>query len=163
MNGVKEMQEQVYSALDLAEALNINRNSVYYQVKNGSLPKPSMKKKTRKRGPHTYVWKRSDLENNPYFKKATLPVAGSEMINKAFVQQYSANVQMLAQQKGAALRKAEEMREELGLSEIKNMVTDNELLRDAIEMRLDKLEENMKLLENIVNLMSKKEKKWWQI
>jgi 3-dehydroquinate dehydratase len=43
------------------------------------------------------------------------------------------------------------------------MVTDNELLRDAIEMRLDKLEENMKLLENIVNLMSKKEKKWWQI
>ena len=66
---------------------------------------------------------------------------------------------MLAQQKGAALGKAEEVREELGLSEIKNMVTDNELLRDAIEMRLDKLEENMKTLENIVNLMSKKEKK----
>jgi len=30
-------------------------------------------------------------------------------------------------------------------------------------MRLDKLEDNMKTLENIVNLMSKKEKKWWQI
>ena len=70
---------------------------------------------------------------------------------------------MLAKQSGAALRKAKEMREELGLSEIKEMVTDNELLRDAIEMRLDKLEENMKLLENIINLMSKKEKKWWQI
>jgi hypothetical protein len=136
-----EMQEQVYSALDLAKALNINRNSVYYQVKNGSLPKPSMKQRTRKRGPHTYVWKRSDLENNPYFKKATVPTVESSTF----------------------MSKAKEMREELGLSEIKDMVTDNELLRDAIEMRLDKLEENMKLLENIVNLMSKKEKKWWQI
>ena len=163
MNGVKEMQEQVYSATDLAKALNINRNSVYYQVKNGSLPKPSMKVRTRKRGPHTYVWKQSELENNPYFKKATAPVAKSTMVSKAFVQQYSANVQMLAKQSGAALRKAKEMREELGLSEIKEMVTDNELLRDAIEMRLDKLEDNMKTLENIVNLMSKKEKKWWQI
>ena len=28
---------------------------------------------------------------------------------------------------------------------------------------LDKLEDNMNTLENIVNLMSKKEKKWWQI
>ena len=28
---------------------------------------------------------------------------------------------------------------------------------------VDKLEDNMKTLENIVNLMSKKEKKWWQI
>lgn len=157
------MQEQVYSATDLAKALNINRNSVYYQVKNGSLPKPSMKVRTKKRGPHTYVWKHSDLQSNPYFKKATLPVAGSTMVSKAFVQQYSANVQMLAKQSGAALRKAKEMREELGLSEIKEMVTDNELLRDAIEMRLDKLEDNMKTLENIVNLMSKKEKKWWQI
>ena len=163
MNGVKEMQEQVYSALDLAKALNINRNSVYYQVKNGSLPKPSMKQRTRKRGPHTYVWKHSELQNNPYFKKATLPVAGSEIINKAFAQQFSANVQMLAKQKGAALRKAEEMREELGLSEIKDMVTDNELLRDAIEMRLDKLEENMKLIEKVVDLMNERKKKWWQI
>ena len=153
------MQEQVYSALDLAKALNINRNSVYYQVKNGSLPRPSMKVRTRKRGPHTYVWKHSDLKNNPYFKKANV-----NKVSNAFVQQYSANVQMLAQQKGAALRKAEEMREELGLSEIEDMVTDNELLRDAIEMRLDKLEENMKLLERVIDLMNeKKEKKWWQI
>jgi hypothetical protein len=158
------MQEQVYSALDLAKALNINRNSVYYQVKNGSLPRPSMKVRTRKRGPHTYVWKQSELENNPYFKRATVPIAKSKMVSNAFVQQYSANVQMLAQQKGDALRKAKEMREELGLSEIKDMVTDNELLRDAIEMRLDKLEENMKLIEKVVDLMNErnKEKKWWQ-
>ena len=141
MNGVKEMQEQVYSALDLAKALNINRNSVYYQVKNGSLPKPSMKVRTKKRGPHTYVWKHSDLQSNPYFSKAIVPTVESSTF----------------------MSKAKEMRQELGLSEIKEMVTDNELLRDAIEMRLDKLEENMKTLENIVNLMSKKEKKWWQI
>ena len=137
-----EMQEQVYSALDLAKALNINRNSVYYQVKNGSLPKPSMKVRTKKRGPHTYVWKHSDLQSNPYFSKATVPTVESSTF----------------------MSKAKEMREELGLSEIKDMVTDNELLRDAIEMRLDKLEENMKTLENIVNLMNeRKEKKWWQI
>jgi hypothetical protein len=32
-------------------------------------------------------------------------------------------------------------------------------------MRLDKLEENMKLLERVIDLMNekKKEKKWWQI
>ena len=136
------MQEQVYSALDLAKALNINRNSVYYQVKNGSLPKPSMKQRTRKRGPHTYVWKRSELEKNPYFKKAIVPTVESSTF----------------------MSKAKEMRQELGLSEIKEMVTDNELLRDAIEMRLDKLEENMKLLERVIDLMNeKKEKKWWQI
>ncbi len=136
------MQEQVYSALDLAKALNINRNSVYYQVKNGSLPKPSMKVRTRKRGPHTYVWKQSDLNNNPYFKKAIVPILGSQTI----------------------MSKAKEMRQELGLPEIKEMVTDNELLRDAIEMRLDKLEENMKLIERVVDLMNeRKEKKWWQI
>jgi hypothetical protein len=142
MNGVKEMQEQVYSALDLAKALNINRNSVYYQVKNGSLPKPSMKVRTRKRGPHTYVWKHSDLQSNPYFSKAIVPTMESSTF----------------------MSKAKEMREELGLSEIKEMVTDNELLRDAIEMRLDKLEENMKLIEKVVDLMNeRKEKKWWQI
>ena len=138
------MQEQkIYSALDLAKALNINRNSVYYQVKNGSLPRPSMKLRTRKRGPHTYVWKQSDLQNNPYFKKAIVPTVANSTI----------------------MSKAKEMREELGLSEIKDMVTDNELLRDAIEMRLDKLEENMKLLERVIDLMNekKKEKKWWQI
>jgi len=158
------MQEQVYSALDLAKALNINRNSVYYQVKNGSLPKPSMKVRTRKRGPHTYVWKQSDLENNPYFKKACLPVSEPNEINKAFAQLYSSSVQILAKQEGAALRKAKEMREELGLPEIKEIVTDNELLRDAIEMRVDKLEENMKLIEKVVDLMNeRKEKKWWQI
>ena len=136
-------QEKVYSALDLANALNINRNSVYYQVKNGSLPKPSMKVRTRKRGPHTYVWKQSDLQNNPYFKKAIVPTVESSTF----------------------MSKAKEMRQELGLSEIKDMVTDNELLRDAIEMRLDKLEENMKLLERVIDLMNekKKEKKWWQI
>jgi hypothetical protein len=141
MNGVKEMQEQVYSALDLAKELNINRNTVYYQVKNGSLPKPSMKVRTRKRGPHTYVWKRSELESNPYFKKATVPTVESSTF----------------------MAKAKEMREELGLSEIKEMVTDNELLRDAIEMRLDKLEENMKLIEKVVDLMNERKKKWWQI
>ena len=136
------MQEQVYSALDLAKALNINRNSVYYQVKNGSLPKPSMKVRTRKRGPHTYVWKHSDLQSNPYFSKAAVPTMESSTF----------------------MSKAKEMREELGLSEIKEMVTDNELLRDAIEMRLDKLEENMKLIEKVVDLMNeRKEKKWWQI
>tara|TARA_R100000951_G_scaffold17399_2_gene13851 strand:- start:4614 stop:5024 length:411 start_codon:yes stop_codon:yes gene_type:complete len=136
------MQEQVYSALDLAKALNINRNSVYYQVKNGSLPKPSMKQRTRKRGPHTYVWKRSELESNPYFNKAVVPTVESSTF----------------------ISKAKEMREELGLSEIKEIVTDNELLRDAIEMRLDKLEENMKLIEKVVDLMNdRKEKKWWQI
>ena len=74
------MQEQVYSALDLAKALNINRNSVYYQVKNGSLPKPSMKVRTRKRGPHTYVWKQSDLESNPYFSKAIVPTVESSTL-----------------------------------------------------------------------------------
>jgi predicted DNA-binding protein YlxM (UPF0122 family) len=136
------MQEQVYSALDLAKALNINRNSVYYQVKNGSLPKPSMKVRTRKRGPHTYVWKQSDLESNPYFSKAIVPTVESSTF----------------------MSKAKEMREELGLPEIKEIVTDNELLRDAIEMRVDKLEENMKLIEKVVDLMNeRKEKKWWQI
>ncbi len=136
------MQEQVYSALDLAKALNINRNSVYYQVKNGSLPRPSMKVRTRKRGPHTYVWKQSDLESNPYFSKAIVPTVESSTF----------------------MAKAKEMREELGLPEIKEMVTDNELLRDAIEMRVDKLEENMKLIEKVVDLMNeRKEKKWWQI
>jgi len=136
------MQEQVYSALDLAKALNINRNSIYYQVKNGSLPKPSMKVRTTKRGPHTYVWKRSDLESNPYFSKAIVPTVESSTF----------------------MAKAKEMREELGLPEIKEMVTDNELLRDAIEMRVDKLEENMKLLERVIDLMNeRKEKKWWQI
>ena len=135
------MQEQVYSALDLAKALNINRNSVYYQVKNGSLPKPSMKVRTRKRGPHTYVWKHSDLQSNPYFSKAIVPTMESSTF----------------------MSKAKEMREELGLSEIKEMVTDNELLRDAIEMRLDKLEENMKLIEKLVDLMNERKKKWWQI
>lgn len=137
-----KMQEQVYSALDLAKALNINRNSVYYQVKNGSLPKPSMKVRTRKRGPHTYVWKQSDLESNPYFSKAIVPTVESSTF----------------------MAKAKEMREELGLPEIKEIVTDNELLRDAIEMRVDKLEENMKLIEKVVDLMNeRKEKKWWQI
>ena len=47
------MQEQIYSALDLSKVLNINRNVIYYQVKNGSLPKPSMRMKTRNKGPHT--------------------------------------------------------------------------------------------------------------
>jgi ferritin-like metal-binding protein YciE len=63
------------------------------------------------------------------------------------------------------MSKAKEMREELGLSEIKEIVTDNELLRDAIEMRLDKLEENMKLLETVMDVMNdrRKEKRWWQI
>lgn len=136
------MQEQVYSALDLAKALNINRNSVYYQVRNGSLPKPSMKVRTKKRGPYTYVWKHSDLQSNPYFSKAIVPAVESSTF----------------------MSKAKEMREELGLSEIKDIVTDNELLRDAIEMRLDKLEENMKLIEKVVDLMNeRKDKKWWQI
>ena len=142
------MQEQVLSALDLSKILNINRNVVYYQVKNGSLPKPSMRLKTANRGPHTYVWKRSELEGVPYFDRLT----GTPSIN----------------QKDLVMSKAAEIRQEMGLPEIKEIVTDNELLRDAIEMRLDKLEENMRLLERVVDLMNekkaeKKEKKWWQI
>ena len=138
------MQEQVLSALDLSRMLNINRNVVYYQVRNGSLPKPSLRVKTKNRGPHTYVWKRSDLEGVPYFDRLT----GTPSINH----------------KDLVMDKAIEIREELGMSEIKEIVTDNELLRDAIEMRLDKLEENMKLIEKLVDLMNeKKEKKWWQI
>ena len=137
------MQEQVYSALDLSKILNINRNVVYYQVKNGSLPKPSMRVKTKNRGPHTYVWKRSDLEGVPYFDRLT----GTPSVND----------------KDLIMGKAAEMRQEMGLPEIKEIVTDNELLRDAIEMRLDKLEENMKLLERVIDLMNdRKEKKWWQ-
>tara|TARA_R110002020_G_scaffold82719_4_gene205137 strand:+ start:1210 stop:1638 length:429 start_codon:yes stop_codon:yes gene_type:complete len=142
------MQEQVLSALDLSKILNINRNVVYYQVKNGSLPKPSMRLKTKDRGPHTYVWKRSELEGVPYFDRLT----NTPSINH----------------KDLVMSKAAEIREEMGLPEIKEIVTDNELLRDAIEMRLDKLEENMKLIEKVVDLMNdrkaeKKEKKWWQI
>tara|TARA_R110002012_G_scaffold130380_1_gene282850 strand:- start:641 stop:1057 length:417 start_codon:yes stop_codon:yes gene_type:complete len=138
------MQEQVLSALDLSRMLNINRNVVYYQVRNGSLPKPSLRVKTKNRGPHTYVWKRSDLEGVPYFDRLT----GTPSINH----------------KDLVMDKAIQIREELGMSEIKEIVTDNELLRDAIEMRLDKLEENMKLIEKLVDLMNeKKEKKWWQI
>tara|TARA_R100001198_G_C5165125_1_gene168532 strand:- start:101 stop:520 length:420 start_codon:yes stop_codon:yes gene_type:complete len=139
------MQEQMLSALDLSKILNINRNVVYYQVKNGSLPKPSMRLKTKNRGPHTYVWKRSDLEGVPYYDRLTSTPSISH--------------------KDLVMEKATEMREELGMSEIKEIVTDNELLRDAIEMRLDRLEENMKLIEKVVDLMNdrKKEKKWWQI
>jgi hypothetical protein len=137
------MQEQIYSALDLSKVLNINRNVVYYQVKNGSLPKPSMRMKTRNKGPHTYVWKRSDLEGVPYFDRLT----STPSINN----------------KDLIMGKAAEMRQEMGLPEIKEIVTDNELLRDALEMRVDKLEENMKILERIVDLMNERKKKWWQI
>ena len=97
------MQEQVYSALDLSKILNINRNVVYYQVKNGSLPKPSMRVKTKNRGPHTYVWKRSDLEGVPYFDRLT----GTPSVND----------------KDLIMGKAAEMRQEMGLPEIKEIVT----------------------------------------
>ena len=64
------------------------------------------------------------------------------------------------------MSKATEMRQELGMPEIEEIMTDNELLRDALEMRVDKLEENMKILERIVDLMNitnnEKEKKWWR-
>lgn len=140
------MQEQIYSALDLSKVLNINRNVIYYQVKNGSLPKPSMRMKTRNKGPHTYVWKRSELEGVPYFDK----------LNKTPVLSH----------REFTMSKATEMRQELGMSEIEEIMTDNELLRDALEMRVDKLEENMKILERIVDLMNitnnEKEKKWWR-
>ena len=148
-----EMQEQILSAKDVAKLLNVNRNVVYYQVKSGSLPEPKMKMRINKTGAHSYMWKRSELEASPYFKKA------------------SSAHQMSIQERTEELQKELNIKPEKDLSRhdssIENlyeMVGDNELLRDAIEMRVDKLEQNVKILQSIYELLKqKKEKKWWQI
>lgn len=174
-----EMQEQILSAKDVAKILNINRNSVYYQIKIGSLPKPTMKIKMKKNGPHSYVWKRSDLEGTPYFdrlsntpdvtyveacKAAMGSASESTSVSKAFVQQYSNNVQMLSQQMGERIRNEAREKQESSIENLYEMVGDNELLRDAIEMRVDKLEQDVRMLQSIYELLKqKKEKKWWQI
>ena len=148
-----EMQEQILSAKDVAKLLNVNRNVVYYQVKSGSLPEPKMKMRVNKTGAHSYMWKRSELEASPYFKKAS-----------------SAN-QMSIQERTEELQKELNIKPEKDLSRhdssIENlyeMVGDNELLRDAIEVRVDKLEQDVRMLQSIYELLKqKKEKKWWQI
>jgi len=148
-----EMQEQILSAKDVAKLLNVNRNVVYYQVKSGSLPEPKMKMRINKTGAHSYMWKRSELEASPYFKKA------------------SSAHQMSIQERTEELQKELNIKPEKDLSRhdssidnLYEMVGDNELLRDAIEMRVDKLEQNVKMLESIYELLKqKKEKKWWQI
>lgn len=148
-----EMQEQILSAKDVAKLLNVNRNVVYYQVKSGSLPEPKMKMRVNKTGAHSYMWKRSELEASPYFKKA------------------SSAHQMSIQERTEELQKELNMKPEKDLSRhdssIENlyeMVGDNELLRDAIEMRVDKLEQDVRMLQSIYELLKqKKEKKWWQI
>ena len=148
-----EMQEQILSAKDVAKILNINRNSVYYQVKSGSLPEPKIKMRINKTGAHSYMWKRSELEASPYFKKA------------------SSAHQMSIQERTEELQKELNMKPEKNItqheSNIENlyeMFGENELLRDAIEMRVDKLEKNVKMLQTIYELLKqKKEKKWWQI
>jgi predicted DNA-binding transcriptional regulator AlpA len=148
-----EMQEQILSAKDVAKLLNVNRNVVYYQVKSGSLPEPKMKMRVNKTGAHSYMWKRSELEASPYFKKA------------------SSAHQMSIQERTEELQKELNMKSEKDLSRhdssIENlyeMVGDNELLRDAIEMRVDKLEQDVRMLQSIYELLKqKKEKKWWQI
>lgn len=147
------MQEQILSAKDVAKLLNVNRNVVYYQVKSGSLPEPKMKMRVNKTGAHSYMWKRSELEASPYFKKA------------------SSAHQMSIQERTEELQKELNMKPEKDLSRhdssIENlyeMVGDNELLRDAIEMRVDKLEQDVRMLQSIYELLKqKKEKKWWQI
>lgn len=148
-----EMQEQILSAKDVAKLLNVNRNVVYYQVKSGSLPEPKMKMRVNKTGAHSYMWKRSELEASPYFKKA------------------SSAHQMSIRERTEELQKELNMKPEKDLSRhdssIENlyeMVGDNELLRDAIEMRVDKLEQDVRMLQSIYELLKqKKEKKWWQI
>jgi predicted DNA-binding transcriptional regulator AlpA len=148
-----EMQEQILSAKDVARLLNVNRNVVYYQVKSGSLPEPKMKMRVNKTGAHSYMWKRSELEASPYFKKA------------------SSAHQMSIQERTEELQKELNIKPEKDLSRhdssIENlyeMVGDNELLRDAIEMRVDKLEQDVRMLQSIYELLKqKKEKKWWQI
>ena len=148
-----EMQEQILSAKDVAKLLNVNRNVVYYQVKSGSLPEPKMKMRVNKTGAHSYMWKRSELEASPYFKKA------------------SSAHQMSTQERTEELQKELNIKPEKDLSRhdssIENlyeMVGDNELLRDAIEMRVDKLEQDVRMLQSIYELLKqKKEKKWWQI
>ena len=148
-----EMQEQILSAKDVAKLLNVNRNVVYYQVKSGSLPEPKMKMRVNKTGAHSYMWKRSELEASPYFKKA------------------SSAHQMSIQERTEELQKELNIKPEKNVSRhdssIENlyeMVGDNELLRDAIEMRVDKLEQDVRMLQSIYELLKqKKEKKWWQI
>lgn len=148
-----EMQEQILSAKDVAKLLNVNRNVVYYQVKSGSLPEPKMKMRVNKTGAHSYMWKRSELEDSPYFKKA------------------SSAHQMSIQERTEELQKELNIKPEKNItqheSNIENlyeMFGENELLRDAIEMRVDKLEQDVKILQSIYELLKqKKEKKWWQI
>lgn len=148
-----EMQEQILSAKDVAKLLNVNRNVVYYQVKSGSLPEPKMKMRINKTGAHSYMWKRSELEASPYFKKAS---SAHQMSIKERTEEL---------QKELNIKPEKDLsRHDSSIENLYEMVGDNELLRDAIEMRVDKLEQNVKILQSIYELLKqKKEKKWWQI
>lgn len=148
-----EMQEQILSAKDVAKLLNVNRNVVYYQVKSGSLPEPKMKMRVNKTGAHSYMWKRSELEASPYFKKAS---SAHQMSIKERTEEL---------QKELNIKPEKDLsRHDSSIENLYEMVGDNELLRDAIEMRVDKLEQNVKILQSIYELLKqKKEKKWWQI
>ena len=147
------MQEQILSAKDVAKLLNVNRNVVYYQVKSGSLPEPKMKMRINKTGAHSYMWKRSELEASPYFKKAS---SAHQMSIKERTEEL---------QKELNIKPEKDLsRHDSSIENLYEMVGDNELLRDAIEMRVDKLEQNVKILQSIYELLKqKKEKKWWQI
>ena len=148
-----EMQEQILSAKDVAKLLNVNRNVVYYQVKSGSLPEPKMKMRINKTGAHSYMWKRSELEASPYFKKAS---SAHQMSIKERTEELQKELNMKPEK--------DLSRHDSSIENLYEMVGDNELLRDAIEMRVDKLEQNVKILESIYELLKqKKEKKWWQI
>ena len=145
-----EMQEQILSAKDVAKLLNVNRNVVYYQVKSGSLPEPKMKMRINKTGAHSYMWKRSELEASPYFKKAS---SAHQMSIKERTEEL---------QKELNIKPEKDLsRHDSSIENLYEMVGDNELLRDAIEMRVDKLEQNVKILQSIYELLKqKKEKKW---
>lgn len=148
-----EMQEQILSAKDVAKLLNVNRNVVYYQVKSGSLPEPKMKMRINKTGAHSYMWKRSELEASPYFKKAS---SAHQMSIKERTEELQKELNMKPEK--------DLSRHDSSIENLYEMVGDNELLRDAIEMRVDKLEQNVKILQSIYELLKqKKEKKWWQI
>lgn len=148
-----EMQEQILSAKDVAKLLNVNRNVVYYQVKSGSLPEPKMKMRINKTGAHSYMWKRSELEASPYFKKAS---SAHQMSIKERTEEL---------QKELNIKPEKDLsRHDSSIENLYEMVGDNELLRDAIEMRVDKLEQDVRMLQSIYELLKqKKEKKWWQI
>mgnify|MGYP003142079186 CR=1 FL=1 len=153
------MQEQILSAKDVAKLLNVNRNVVYYQVKSGSLPEPKMKMRVNKTGAHSYMWKRSELEASPYFKKAS-------SANQMSIQERTEELQKELNIKPEKdLSRHDEFEEHFSsIENLYEMVGENELLRDAIEMRVDKLEQDVRMLQSIYELLKqKKEKKWWQI